>query len=149
MSHLLVHPWETMKYENIVVFVDFNSNAIESFCDEFIINFGLSNIVKVATCYKNSENPTTIDLILTNRKHSENPTTINLIFTNQKNSVQNTTALEVGLSDFHKLILTVLKARFFLFFLMQFCPGTMTTHAKSINSDLQRGLERRLRHTQH
>ena len=30
-----------------------------------------------------------------------------------------------------------------------FCPGTMTTHAESINSDLQRGLDRRLRHTQH
>ena len=30
-------------------------------------------------------------------------------------------------------------------FLMHFCPGT--THAESINSDLQRGLDRRLRHT--
>ena len=30
---------------------------------------------------------------------------------------------------------------------MHFCPGTMTTHAESINSDLQRGLDRRLRHT--
>ena len=33
-------------------------------------------------------------------------------------------------------------------FFMHFCPGTMTTHAESINSDLQRGLDRRLRHTQ-
>ena len=33
-------------------------------------------------------------------------------------------------------------------FLCIFCPGTMATHAKSINSDLQRGLGRRLRHTQ-
>ena len=32
---------------------------------------------------------------------------------------------------------------------MHFCPGTKTTHAESINSDLQRGLDRRLRHTQH
>ena len=39
---------------------------------------------------------------------------------------------------------------FFLFFsFMHFYPGTMTTHAESINSDLQRGLDRRLRHTQH
>ena len=30
-----------------------------------------------------------------------------------------------------------------------FYPGTMTTHAESINSDLQGGLDRRLRHTQH
>ena len=34
-------------------------------------------------------------------------------------------------------------------FFMHFCPGTITTHAESINSDLQRGLDRRLRHTQH
>ena len=32
---------------------------------------------------------------------------------------------------------------------MHFFPGAMTTHAEAINSDLQRGLERRLRHTQH
>ena len=31
---------------------------------------------------------------------------------------------------------------------MHFCLG-MTTHAESIKSDLQRGLDRRLRHTQH
>ena len=37
----------------------------------------------------------------------------------------------------------------FLIFFMHFCPGTMTTHAESISSDLQRGLDRRLRHTQH
>ena len=29
---------------------------------------------------------------------------------------------------------------------MHFCPGTMTTHAESINSDLQLGMDRRLRH---
>ena len=33
------------------------------------------------------------------------------------------------------------------FFYAFFCPGTITTHAESINSDLQRGLDRRLRHT--
>ena len=32
---------------------------------------------------------------------------------------------------------------------MHFCPGTMTTHEKSINSDLQCGLDRLLEHTQH
>ena len=41
------------------------------------------------------------------------------------------------------------KLFFLLFSFMHFCPGTMTTHAESINSDLQRGLDRRLRHTQH
>ena len=37
----------------------------------------------------------------------------------------------------------------FILLFMHFCPGTMTTHAESINSDLQRGLDRGLRHTQH
>ena len=38
----------------------------------------------------------------------------------------------------------------FIFFnFMHFCPETMTTHAESMNSDLQRGLDRRLRRTQH
>ena len=36
-----------------------------------------------------------------------------------------------------------------LHFFMHFCPGTMTTQAESINSDLPHGLDRRLRHTQH
>ena len=35
------------------------------------------------------------------------------------------------------------------FFYAFFCPGTMTTHVESINSDLQRGLDRHLRRTQH
>ena len=34
-------------------------------------------------------------------------------------------------------------------FFMHFCPGAITTYAESINSDLHRGLDRRLRHTQH
>ena len=38
---------------------------------------------------------------------------------------------------------------FFCLYFMNFYPGTMTTHAESINSDLQRGLARHLRHTQH
>ena len=33
------------------------------------------------------------------------------------------------------------------YFFMHFCPETITTHAESINSDLQHGLDRRLRRT--
>ena len=35
------------------------------------------------------------------------------------------------------------------FIYMHCCPGTMTTHAESINSDLQPGLDSRLRNIQH
>ena len=34
-------------------------------------------------------------------------------------------------------------------FFMHFYPGMMTTHAEPINSDLRRGLDRHLQHTQH
>ena len=54
--------------------------------------FALKNLVKEPTCFK-SGNPRCIDLILTNRKRN----------------FQHTTAIETGLSDFHKLIVTVLK----------------------------------------
>ena len=37
---------------------------------------------------------------------------------------------------------------YFFSLFMHFCPGMMTTHAESINSDLQHGLDRRLRQTQ-
>ena len=62
-------------------------NDIKEFCD---IN-NLKNLVKDPTCYKNMANPTCIDLILTNRK---------FIFYNTK-------TIETGLSDFHKMTVTV------------------------------------------
>ena len=54
------------------------------------------NLVKEPTCFKSLVNPSCIDLILTNRPKS----------------FQNTLNVETGLSDFHKLTLTVLKTKF-------------------------------------
>ena len=54
----------------------------------------LKCIIKESTCYKNSDNPTCIDLILTNCPKNF-----------QKSSI-----LETGLSDFHKMVLTVYKS---------------------------------------
>ena len=48
------------------------------------------------TCFKNPENPTCIDLILTNKP---------LRF-------KNTYVIETGLSDFHKIIVAVIKMNF-------------------------------------
>ena len=53
-------------------------------------------MVKEKTCFKSIENPSCIDLFLTN--HS--------------NSFQSTTTIASGLSDFHKLVVTVLKTTF-------------------------------------
>ena len=58
--------------------------------------YNLKSLVKQKTCFKNPDNPSCIDLILTNSPRSF-----------QDNSV-----FETGLSDFHKLTTTVLKQYF-------------------------------------
>ena len=65
----------------------------------FLNIYRLKNIVKQKTCFKNPERPSCIDLILTNSSRS----------------FQDTCTIETGLSDFHKLLVTVLK----LYFLKQ------------------------------
>ena len=54
------------------------------------------NIVKEPTCYKSLSNPGCIDLVITN----------------SSSSFQNTKAISTGLSDFHKMVITVLKQTF-------------------------------------
>ena len=56
----------------------------------------LYNLVKDKTCFKNPENPRCIDLFITNSIMS----------------FQNTTTVATGLSDFHKMIVTVCKTSF-------------------------------------
>ena len=75
---------------------DWNSAVTEKEMKEFCEIYKLDNLVKEPTCFKNNENPSSIDIILTNKK----------------NSFQNTTLIETGLSDFHKMTVTVMK-RFF------------------------------------
>ena len=61
----------------------------------FLLNsHSLVNLVKTNTCFKRSD--PYIDLILTNRKFS----------------VKNTTLYETGFSDYHHMILTILKTTF-------------------------------------
>ena len=56
----------------------------------------LKTLIKQKTSFKNPENPTSIDLILTNFPRG----------------FQNSSVFETGLSDFHKLTITVLKQYF-------------------------------------
>ena len=57
---------------------------------------GLKNLINKPTCYKNSEKPTCIDLILTN----------------QPTLFQRSAVLDTGLSDFHLLTVTEFKRSF-------------------------------------
>ena len=65
---------------------------LKNFCDLF--NF--KNLIKEPTCFKNLVNPTCTDLMLTNSNRN----------------FQNSCAIETGLSDFHRMVVTVRKAYF-------------------------------------
>ena len=84
------------KYEKFVLTGDFYSEEGQSCLDTFLCDYNAKNIVKEKTCFKHIENPSCIDLIITNSVHS----------------FQNTNVIITGLSDFHKMVLTVLKTTF-------------------------------------
>ena len=65
---------------------------MKNFCELY----DLQNLIKDPTCSQNACNPSSIDVILTNRK----------------NSFQNSMTVETGLPDYHKMIITVLEVHF-------------------------------------
>ena len=81
------------KYENFILIGDLNSEMHEDDMNVFCTTYNFKNLVKEPTCYKNADNPSCIDLILTNKP----------------SYFQMTTVSETGLSDFHKLTVTALK----------------------------------------
>ena len=84
------------KYENIILPGDFNvcvdDEAMRNFCN----SYNLNSLIKQPTCFKNPENPSYIDLILTNKSRS----------------FKSTCVTETGLSDFHRMTISVLKTHF-------------------------------------
>ena len=83
-------------YENVILLGDFNVKVEEKNLSNFMSVHNLKILIKQKTCFKNPENPTCIDLILINSPRS----------------FQNSSVFETGLSDFHKLTITVLKQYF-------------------------------------
>ena len=80
-------------YDHLLILGDFNTAIHEEAMRDFCELYDLQNLIHEPTCYKNAENPSSIDVILTN----------------SKNCFQTSYALETGLSDWHKLVVTVLK----------------------------------------
>ena len=76
--------------------MDFNAEETESCLSSFLYQYDAKNIVKEKTCFKNLANPNCIDLFITN----------------SPKSFQNTSVLATGLSDFHKMAITILKSNF-------------------------------------
>ena len=82
------------KYDNFLILGDFNSEMSEDDMRDFSETYNLSNLINERTCFKNPCNPSLIDLILTNRPRS----------------FQDSQVIETGLSDHHKMTITVLRA---------------------------------------
>ena len=83
-------------FERIILLGDFNVGVEENHMKSFCEIYGLQNLIKQPTCYKNPDKPTCIDLMLTNVPRN----------------FQGTCVVETGLSDFHLMTLTVMRKSF-------------------------------------
>ena len=83
-------------YDKILLAGDFNTEETNENLEDFIFENHVKNLVKEPTCFKSLANPSCIDLLLTNSPHS----------------FQNTTTVTTGLSDFHRMVVTVMKTTF-------------------------------------
>ena len=83
-------------YSNFLLIGDFNMQEDDTLLYDFLYQYDAFNLVKDETCFKNPDNPSCIDLLITNKK----------------GSFQNTSVFWTGLSDFHKMAVTVLKSTY-------------------------------------
>ena len=83
-------------YDKVLIAGDLNIDIDEEILEDFLFERSLKNLVKENTCFKSIDNPSCIDLFLTNTC----------------SSFQNTIAVATGLSDFHKMIVTAMKTTF-------------------------------------
>ena len=83
-------------YENILLMGDFDAGLANTVLIDFRNLYNLTSLINKATCSKNSNNPSCIDLLLTNFPKN----------------FQNSNVIETGLSDFHKMVVTVTKTNF-------------------------------------
>ena len=75
---------------------DFKAEVQNNFPKDFCSLYGMKNLIRVPTCYKNPKNLAYIDLMLAKANRS----------------FQNSCTVETGLSDFHKMNVTALKIYF-------------------------------------
>ena len=80
-------------YDKFLLAGDFNMEEEETLLKEFLNDYQAKNLVKENTCFKSLHNPSCIDLYITNSYRS----------------FQHTSTVSTGLSDCHKMIVTVMK----------------------------------------
>ena len=83
-------------FDNILIMGDLNSEVCENCLNGFCNVNRLKTLNRGPTCFKNPNNPSCIDLFLTNRQQY----------------FQQTCAIETGISDFHKMVFTVMKTHY-------------------------------------
>ena len=82
------------KYDKVLLVGDFNTEISKQRIESYLYMHKLCNLVKEKTFFENMQNPSCIDLLLINNVYA----------------FQQTIAISTGLSDCHKLVLTVLKS---------------------------------------
>ena len=75
---------------------DFNAEESELCLSEFLFEMNSKIIVKEPNCFKSLSNPSCTDLVITN----------------SSSNFQNTKGISTGLSDFHKMVVSVLRHTF-------------------------------------
>ena len=84
------------KYDHFALLGDFNVQENETILSEFLNAYNAKNIVKNKTCFKSIENPSSVDLIITDKP----------------GSFQHTNVFEIGISNHHELVTAVMEAKF-------------------------------------
>ena len=81
-------------YSKFLLVGDFNAVETEPCLSKFLNQYDSRSLGKASTCFKNPQNPSCIDLIITN----------------SPKSFQNTESIPSGRSDFHDMVVSVLKS---------------------------------------
>ena len=84
------------KYDKFLLTGDFNAEDTEPCLSLFLYKYDSKNLQKENTCFKSIENPSCVDLLISNSYRN----------------FQNTITVSTGLSDCHKMSMTVLKTKF-------------------------------------
>ena len=83
-------------YDKYMLVGDFNVEESKLCLSQFLFEINAKNIVKEPPCFNNLSNPSCIDLVITKSSYN----------------FQNTKAISTGLSDFNKMVVSVLKHNF-------------------------------------
>ena len=110
-------------YDKFLLAGDLNVQEEDDILDEFMEDYLAKNLVKEPTCFKNAENPSCIDLFITNSYLS----------------FQKTTTVTTGLSDFHKMTVTIMKTTF-----PTVKPKVISYRTPYNRSDLENALKKNL-----